>query len=78
MFICYTHIFIGEDPEYEFFISYRVSSDFKHAEDLYDRLTNKGHKVWWDKKCLEPGVNWEEGFCAGLINSRQFVCILSR
>eukprot|EP01042_Synura_sphagnicola_P036655 gene36655-biopygen16334 len=31
-------------------------------EELYDALTGKNLKVWWDKKCLEPGQNWEEGF----------------
>lgn len=32
----------------------------------------------WDKICLEPGVSWEEGFCAGLVKSRIFVPLLSR
>jgi len=27
---------------------------------------------------LEPGKNWKEGFCAGLVNSRIFVCLLSK
>lgn len=68
---------IGEEAEFDVFISYRVASDAKHAELLYNLLTSKGLKVWWDKLCLEPGVEWKEGFCAGLINSRTFVCILS-
>eukprot|EP01036_Dinobryon_divergens_P035886 gene35886-46585_t len=69
---------IGEEAQYDVFISYRVDSDFKHAETLYDRLTKCGLKVWWDKKCLKPGVSWEEGFCDGLVNSRTFVCLMSK
>jgi len=34
--------------------------------------------VWWDAKCLKDAKNWEEGFCSGLVNSRVFVCLLSR
>ena len=69
---------IGEEAEYDVFLSYRVSSDLHHCELMYDMLTEKGLKVWWDKKCLQPGADWEEGFCEGLINSRAFVALLSR
>ena len=41
-------------------------------------LTARGHRVWWDKKCLEKGKNWEEDFCKGLLDTRAFVCILSK
>ena len=41
-------------------------------------LILQGFKVYWDKMCLEPGVDWEEGFCGGLMNSRAFVPLLSR
>eukprot|EP01041_Mallomonas_annulata_P006502 gene6502-biopygen3130 len=37
-----------------------------------------GIKVWRDKTCLKPGVLWEEGFFAGFVNSRTFVCLLSK
>jgi hypothetical protein len=40
-------------------------------------LTQLGWKVWWDKRCLETGKDWEEGFCEGLVNSRVFVPLLS-
>ena len=69
---------VGEAPAFDVFISYRVASDAQHVAKLYDLLTAKGVKVWWDKLCLEPGQNWEEGFCAGLVNSRTFVCLLSK
>ena len=69
---------VGEEAYYDIFISYRVDSDFHHAEQLYSSLTEAGLQVWWDKKCLKPGEDWKEGFCAGLINSKHFVCLWSR
>ena len=69
---------IGEEAEYDVFLSYRVNSDMLHCKLMYEMLTEKGLRVWWDKKCLQPGVDWEEGFCEGLIKSRAFVALLSR
>jgi serine/threonine protein kinase len=40
---------IGEEPEFDVFISYRVASDAHHAALLYERLTAVGLKVWWGK-----------------------------
>ena len=62
---------------------HRVASDgadtpLKHVEKLYNLLTAQGFKVYWDKFCLEPGVDWEQGFCEGLVSSRAFVPLLSR
>jgi serine/threonine protein kinase/Leucine-rich repeat (LRR) protein len=68
----------GELPQYDVFLSYRVSSDAKHVKHLHDMLEARGLTVWWDKKCLLPGQPWEEGFCAGLADSGHFVCLLSR
>jgi serine/threonine protein kinase len=69
---------IGEKAAFDVFLSYRVASDAKNVERLYNLLTARGLKVWWDKVCLEPGVEWKEGFCAGLVNSGAFVCLLSK
>ena len=69
---------IGEEAEYDVFLSYRVNSDFNHCELIHGMLKEKGLRVWWDKKCLQPGVDWEEGFCEGLIKSRAFVPLWSR
>ena len=69
---------IGEEAEHDVFLSYRVNSDLHHCELMYEMLTEKGLRVWWDKKCLQPGADWEEGFCEGLINSRAFVALMSR
>jgi hypothetical protein len=68
----------GEQATFDVFLSYRVNSDAHHAEKLYNMLTERGVKVWWDKKCLVPGVDWKEGFCAGLCDSRTYVCLLSK
>ena len=69
---------IGEEAEYDVFLSYRVNSDSHHCKLMYEMLTEKGLRVWWDKKCLQSGVDWEEGFCEGLIKSRAFVPLWSR
>ena len=71
-------LLIGDVPRYEFFISYRVNSDSQYAELLYERLVQDGHTVWLDTKCLPTGVNWEEGFAAGLVDSKMIICIISR
>ena len=34
--------------------------------------------MYWDKFCLLPGVDWEQGFCEGLMSSRSFVPLFSR
>ena len=49
---------IGEAATFDVFLSYRVASDAHNAELLYDLLTSRGLKVWWDKKSLLPGENW--------------------
>ena len=69
---------VGEKPKYDVFLSYRVASDAHHVEKLYNLLTAQGFKVYWDKFCLLPGVDWEQGFCEGLVSSRAFVPLLSR
>jgi hypothetical protein len=69
---------VGEEATWDVFISYRVASDAAHAKLLHDALTAVGVRVWWDAKCLEPGVPWEEGFCRGLTSSASIICLLSR
>ncbi len=70
---------IGEEAEYDVFLSYRVSSEAWLAELVYEHLTSACKlRVWWDRRCLEPGVPWDEGFCQGLIKSRAFLPLLSR
>eukprot|EP01037_Dinobryon_pediforme_P028339 gene28339-31571_t len=68
----------GEKAYFDVFLSYRVDSDSDHVSYLYQALTARGLKVWWDKELLIPGQPWEDGFCAGLVNAATFVCLLSR
>jgi serine/threonine protein kinase len=58
---------VGDNPEYDVFISYRNKSDIEHAKMLYRLLTEKGLKVWWDQKCLKAGESWLQGFCGELV-----------
>jgi serine/threonine protein kinase len=67
----------GQDPAFDIFLSYRVASDTAHVEKLYDLLTARGLRVWWDARCLEPGRDWEEGFSEGLAASATIACVLS-
>ena len=69
---------IGEVAAYDVFLSYRVNSDADHANRIYTSLTERGVKVWFDRKCIQPGTDWEESFIDGLLNSSCFVCLLSR
>ena len=68
----------GEAANFDVFISYRVKSDLHHAERVYNDLKSLGIRVWWDKKSLEPGLSWKDGFCHGLLKSRFFICLISR
>jgi serine/threonine protein kinase len=52
---------VGENPEFDVFLSYRVSTDSDHVKKVYESLTRMGLKVWYDRKCLMPGVSWEQG-----------------
>ena len=46
---------VGETASFDVFLSYRVASDFAHVKTLYEMLTARNLRVWWDSKCLEPG-----------------------
>mmetsp|Transcript_15742 Transcript_15742/g.51430 ORF Transcript_15742/g.51430 Transcript_15742/m.51430 type:complete len:334 (-) Transcript_15742:374-1375(-) len=60
------------------FLSYRVSTDHKLVESMYHKLKEKGVNVWWDRKALQPGQLWEQGFVDGLKSSDIFVPVLSK
>jgi hypothetical protein len=69
---------VGDNPEFDVFISYRVHSDLDYVKKLYEMLSDRGLRVWWDKVCLKGGEPWERGFCGGIMNSSAFVCVLSK
>lgn len=66
-----------EEPEYDVFISYRVATNENEAEAFYNLLTMCGLRVFWDKKSLKDGEEWQEGFLRGVFSCRVFACILS-
>jgi TIR domain/Protein kinase domain len=69
---------VGQDADFDVFISYRVASDAAYAEQCFKQLTDAGLRVWWDQKCLKSGVPWEDGFTDGLLRSRIFLPLISR
>ena len=68
---------VAFDKPYDVFLSYRVASEAALVERLYDILTEKGVKVWWDKRCLRPAQKWEDGFVDGMLSSVVIVPVLS-
>jgi ankyrin repeat protein/serine/threonine protein kinase len=68
---------VGEEPQFDVFLSYRVGPDKKHCEKLYMMLRQRGLNVWMDAYCLKDGKVWEQGFCDGLVQSKVFVCLIS-
>ena len=64
--------------EWDVFLSYRNDSDSGTAQLLYRLLKAKGLRVNLDSECLAAGLDWEVGFCDGLVKSRCFVPIQSR
>jgi hypothetical protein len=65
-------------PEFDCFLSYRVATDLQLVEVVYEMLTKRGFKVWWDKQCLPLGKDWQQSFCEGLMKSRSYICFLSK
>jgi hypothetical protein len=59
-------------------ISYRDSSEKVLAKRFYDRLTRDGWKVWYDKVCIGPTVNWRDAFMKGVMKSSMIVTLLSK
>lgn len=69
---------LGQQAEWDCFISYRKHCDESHAEKLYEVLSMKGgFKTWWDVKRLKAGCDWKEEFCRALLNTRTVVILIS-
>ena len=68
----------GREEKLRVFLSYRVASDANLVERLYGKLRADGVEVWWDKKCLQTGQPWEQGFADGLCTCNVFVPVLSK
>jgi hypothetical protein len=64
-----------------FFISYSRKTDLPHAERLYQSLLSLGvteSEVWFDRKTLEPGQDFQRGILDGIRSCRYFLPLLSR
>ena len=55
-----------------------MDTDAGLVERLYYMLKAEGLEVWWDRKCLQAGQPWEEGFADGLCGSDVFVPVISK
>ncbi len=60
----------------DFFISYS-RRDAKWAEKLYNGLTLRGYNVWYDKKNIACGKEWEGAIFQGIRTARRFIALLS-
>lgn len=60
----------------DFFISYS-RRDSANAELLYNTLTAKGFNVWYDKKDIAVGRDWEPSIRRGIRTARRFIALMS-
>ena len=68
----------GDAPAYDVFLSYRVASDAALAEARDNALRARGLRGFWDKRGLQDGRPWRDGFFDGLVRARAFVPVASR
>ena len=64
-----------------FFISYSRKTDLPRAEAMYQSLLKLGvaeSEVWFDRKTLEPGQDFQRGILDGIRSCRYFLPLLSR
>lgn len=64
-----------------FFISYSRKTDLPRAERLYQSLLGLGiadSEVWFDRKTLEPGQDYQRHILDGIRNCRYFLPLLSQ
>ncbi|KAJ3095313.1 hypothetical protein HDU97_007042 [Phlyctochytrium planicorne] len=62
---------------YDFFISYRVSSESNLARELKLQLVSLGFRVFLDQEELKDGEDWRKGFVLGLKRSRIVLMLVS-
>lgn len=64
-----------------FFISYSRKTDLSRAESLYNVLLGMGvtkSEVWFDRRTLEPGQNYQRRILDGIRGCRYFLPLLSQ
>lgn len=60
----------------DFFISYS-RRDAVSAELLYKALTAQGYNVWYDKKDIAVGSEWESAIRRGIRTTKKFIALIS-
>ncbi len=60
----------------DFFISYS-RRDAASAELLYKALTAQGYNVWYDKKDIAIGTEWETAIRRGIRTTKKFIALIS-
>ena len=60
----------------DFFISYS-RRDAASAELLYKALTAQGYNVWYDKKDIAIGSEWETAIRRGIRTTKKFIALIS-
>lgn len=54
-----------------------AKEDYEQVEKIYDKLLNRGHTPWMDKKDLLPGQEWEYEITRSIKSSDFFVACMS-
>lgn len=67
---------VEQTEEREVFISY-ANEDYDRVKEVADLFENSGRKVWFDKKSLIPGEDYETVIRSHIDNCQGFVPILS-
>ncbi len=65
-----------KEPKDQVFISY-AKEDKEFAEKLHNDLQKKGISVWWDKKRLLAGQDWQVMIRKAIKNSHYFLSLIS-
>jgi len=73
------HRMVGQEAVgmFDAFVSYRVATDQKHAQGMFDKLTGLGCKVFLDSRCLHDGQQWQREFCEAVMSCRVFMPLIS-
>jgi serine/threonine protein kinase len=66
---------VGQKPEYDVFLSYRVATEAKFTGMIYNALTEAGLKVWWDQVSCQ-WTSLYHGFLPVYANTCIFLRIL--
>jgi hypothetical protein len=68
---------VNTDSKWDFFIAY-AAPDIAAAEQIYDSLTKRDARVFFDKKSIRLGASWDENLCEAQVRSRVTVVLISR